>query len=99
MAKRMTVDDFIYRVRSHPAFQTGAWVRRTDDPRLPIARARKWPQPFAGAKFAESGAKVSALYPLCWVRRGLGHQFGEAAMLTTLPVQLSTSDLTIASRP
>ena len=27
----MTVDDFINRVRSHPAFQTGAWVRRTDD--------------------------------------------------------------------
>jgi hypothetical protein len=32
-AKRMseTVDDFINRVRSHPAFQIGAWVRRTDD--------------------------------------------------------------------
>ena len=27
----MTVDDFINRVRSHPAFQTGAWVRRIDD--------------------------------------------------------------------
>jgi hypothetical protein len=36
MAKRMsekayTVDDFIKRVRSHPAFQTGVWVRRADD--------------------------------------------------------------------
>jgi len=35
-AKRMIkkanpVDDFINRVRSHPAFQTGAWVRRIDD--------------------------------------------------------------------
>ena len=27
----MTVDDFINRVRSYPAFQTGAWVRRADD--------------------------------------------------------------------
>jgi hypothetical protein len=36
LAKRMsekayTVDDFISRVRSYPAFQTGAWVRRADD--------------------------------------------------------------------
>jgi hypothetical protein len=32
-AKRMsgTVDDFINRIRSHPAFQTCAWVRRADD--------------------------------------------------------------------
>jgi hypothetical protein len=29
--KAYTVDGFINRVRSHPAFQTGAWVRRTDD--------------------------------------------------------------------
>jgi hypothetical protein len=27
----MTVDDFVNRVRSYPAFQTGAWVRRADD--------------------------------------------------------------------
>jgi len=29
--KANPVDDFINRVRSHPAFQTGAWVRRADD--------------------------------------------------------------------
>jgi len=29
--KAYPVDDFISRVRSHPAFQTGAWVRRIDD--------------------------------------------------------------------
>ena len=29
--KAHPVDDFINKVRSHPAFQTGAWVRRTDD--------------------------------------------------------------------
>ena len=29
--KAHPVDDFITRVRSHPAFQTGAWVRRIDD--------------------------------------------------------------------
>ena len=29
--KAHPVDDFINRVRSHPAFQTGAWVRRIDD--------------------------------------------------------------------
>ena len=29
--KAYTVDDFIKRVRSHPAFQTGVWVRRIDD--------------------------------------------------------------------
>jgi hypothetical protein len=25
------VDDFMNRIRSHPAYQTGAWVRRIDD--------------------------------------------------------------------
>ena len=29
--KAHPVDDFINKVRSHPAFQTGAWVRRIDD--------------------------------------------------------------------
>jgi hypothetical protein len=29
--KAHPVDDFINRVRSHPAFQTGVWVRRIDD--------------------------------------------------------------------
>jgi hypothetical protein len=29
--KAHTVDDFLDKVRSHSAFQTGAWVRRIDD--------------------------------------------------------------------
>jgi hypothetical protein len=62
---------------------------------------RKWPQPICRGQVRRAGRWVSAPYPLCGVRRGPWgpHQFGEAAMLTTLPVRLSTSDLAIASRP